>query len=351
MEDVPSTSDSLSTSSTSSPASPRIPPLPVRDGVNPTRLRVPTTGPWDTIAAYVLERFGHVDPEGIRTRFRTGEVRAAGGAVVDLTTALGTHEFIWYYRDVAEEPQLPFEVRVLHRDEHLVVADKPHFIPTTPGGRFLQNSALVRLRRALDNPDLVPLHRLDRATAGVLLFSACPETRGAYQELFENRAVTKTYEAVVRLPDHHPGWVQRLPLIYRNRMEKTKGVITARVVDYPVADSGRLPAPRTGKQRRTHAPTVGPNAASRIELLATGSGVAHLRLSPHTGRTHQLRVHLAALGTPILHDRFYPELLDHTEDDVDAPLQLLARTLGLTDPLTGAEREFRSELELGEVPR
>ena len=336
---------------TSSSSSPRVPPLPVRDGVNPTRLRVPRQGAWPTIADYVLERFGHVDPEGIRRRFRTGEVRAPGGAVVDLNTALGAHEFIWYYRDVADEPHLPFEVRVLHRDEHLVVVDKPHFLPTTPGGRFLQNSALVRLRRALDHPDLVPLHRLDRATAGVLAFSACPDTRGAYQALFENRVVAKTYEAVVRLPDTHSGWVDRLPVIYRNRMEKTKGVITAQVVEYPVADSGRLPAPRTGKQRRSHAPTVGPNAESRIELLGTGGGRAHLKLTPHTGRTHQLRVHLAALGTPILHDRFYPELLDHADDDVDAPLQLLARTLGFTDPLTGQPRLFRSELELAEVPR
>lgn len=323
----------------------------MRDGVNPTRLRVPAQGPWATIAEYVLERFGHVRPEGIRERFRTGEVRAPGGAVVDLSTPLGTHEFIWYYRGVPDEPELPFQVRVLHRDEHLVVADKPHFLPTTPGGRFLHNSVLVRLRRALNNPDLVPLHRLDRATAGVLLFSARPETRGAYQELFEHRVVTKTYEAVVRLPSADPGWVERLPLVYRNRMEKTKGVITARVVDYPVAESGRLPAPRTGKQRRTHAPTVGPNAESRIELINAGPARAHLRLTPHTGRTHQLRVHLAALGLPIVHDRFYPELLDHADDDVDAPLQLLARTLAFTDPLTGRARVFRSELELAEVPR
>lgn len=337
-------------------------PLPVRDGVNATRLRVPLTGAWQTIAEYVMDRFGHVDSEGIKERFRTGEVRAADGTKISLDTALGACEFIWYYRSVPDEQRIPFEMRVLHEDEHLLVADKPHFIPSTPGGRFVQNSALVRLRRSTSNPDLVPLHRLDRATSGVLLFSTRPETRGAYQQLFENRQVDKTYEAVSALPqttaDELRNLAERFPLVFRNRMAKTKGVITADVVDYPVADSGRLPSPRTAKQRRTSAPTVGPNAETHIDLISTGDSarihtgtpVAHFRLTPHTGRTHQLRVHLAALGLGILNDRFYPQLLDHADDDYRSPLQLLARRIGFTDPLTGHRRDFTSALTLSEVP-
>ena len=192
----------------------------------------------------------------------------------------------------------------------------------------------------------MPLHRLDRATAGVLLFSPNPATRGAYQQLFEHRKVTRYYQAVVHVPSPTQLYLQRFPLTYRNRIIKTKGIITAEVQAYEVADSGRIQAPRTGKRRRSHAPTTGPNAITDIKLLghqATDDGaLAHVALSPRTGRTHQLRIHLAALGHGILHDRFYPQLLDHGPDDYSKPLQLLASGVSFTDPLTGEMREFMS---------
>ncbi len=166
-------------------------PLPVRNGVNATRLRLPEEGPWTTAMDYVLERFGHVDPEGMIERFERGEVQGLGGTVVTPHTPLGRHTFIWYYRELPVEERLPVELTVLHRDDHLVVVDKPHFLPTTPGGMYVAESALVRLRIALDLPELVPIHRLDRMTAGVLLFAADPQTRGKYQLLFEKRKVRK----------------------------------------------------------------------------------------------------------------------------------------------------------------
>ena len=175
-------------------------PLPPRNGVNATRLRLPAAG-WPTAQDYVLHRFGHVDPDGIRARFARGEVVAADGTALTPTTPLGVHDDLWYYRDVPDEAPLPVTHTLLHRDEHLVVIHKPHFLPTTPGGRFVQETALVRLRNELGLDDLVPLHRLDRATAGVVMFSANPATRGAYHLLFERRAVAKTYEAVVLLPE------------------------------------------------------------------------------------------------------------------------------------------------------
>ncbi|QCU78861.1 pseudouridine synthase [Citricoccus sp. SGAir0253] len=368
-------------------------PLPVRDGVNATRLRLPDSG-WPTVLDYVLHRWGHVDPEGIVDRFRTGEVRAADGTVITETTPLGVHGSVWYYRSVPREDPIPFDLEVLHRDEHLVVADKPHFLPTTPGGRFVQESALVRLRNRLGLDHLVPIHRLDRATAGVVMFSTDPDTRGAYQVLFERRQVWKQYEAVSALgplpvpapgpreprdpdggrapgaegtdgvdpegtgPEDVAALVHRFPLTYRNRMDKVKGVLTARTLDYPPLHSGRAPGTPARRGRRTNRPTVGANAETRIELIGTGvsagtwagAAVGHFRLFPRTGRTHQLRVHLAALGLGILNDPFYPELLDVAPDDYDRPLQLLAHTIGFTDPLTGRERRFGSGLRLRERP-
>lgn len=330
-------------------------PLPVRNGVGPTRLRI-WPGTPGTVIAYLRDRFPHLTDHALHQRLADGEIVGHDGTRITDTTPAHEHEFIWYYRSVPNETHIPFEVTVLHADEHLIVADKPHFVPTTPGGQFLQETALVRLRNTLDIPELVPLHRLDRATAGVLLFSPNPETRGVYQQLFEQRRVTREYQAVVRLPAPADLYLERFPLTFRNRIIKTKGVITAEVEAYASAHSGRIEAPRVGKRRRSHDPTTGPNAITDINLLAhrvleDGSALAHLGLFPRTGRTHQLRIHLAALGHGILHDRFYPELLDHAPDDYTQPLQLLASRLAFTDPLTGQPRDFHTARHLDFDPK
>lgn len=353
-------------------------PLPVRNGVNATRLRVPSTGQWTTVCEYMLHRFGHVDAAGITRRFERGEVVGLDGSPLDEHTPLGTHEFIWYYRNLPAEEPIPFIETILHHDDNLLVIDKPHFLPTTPGGRFIQESALVRLRNRVGNPELIPMHRLDRATAGILLFSTNPETRGAYQTLFERREISKTYEAVSALVpvagrpagevlgtgglggsaeersgnafDGLPGpgnhlltdaelrdrleALERQPLVYRNRMSKIKGQLRSLVEDGD------------------------PNAESLIELLGTGTSAGHFagvpvakfRLSPHSGKTHQLRVHLAALGLGILNDPFYPTLLDLAADDYARPLQLLARSISFIDPLSGKPVGYSSGLELSESP-
>ncbi|MGO3152316.1 MAG: pseudouridine synthase [Galactobacter sp.] len=315
-------------------------PLPVRNGVNATRLHLPLTGPWPTIQDYVLARFGHIDADGLKRRFATGEVQGVGGTIIDATAPLGSHEFLWYYRDLPKEEPVPFHEQILHLDRDLLVVDKPHFLPTTPGGRYVQESALVRLRNRLGLPEIIPMHRLDRATAGILLFSVRPETRGAYQTLFERRGISKVYEAVSALPEGcdpaHPTLQGvPLPLTYRNHIDKDKGVIRVVVDD--------------------DAP---PNAETIIEPIATGTSqgthaglpVLHTRLRPRTGRTHQLRVHLAELGAGILNDAFYPDLLDDAPDDHSKPLQLLARQISFTDPLSGAQRRFTSRRTLLEAP-
>ena len=300
-------------------------PLPMRDGVGATRLHVPMTGPWPTVASYMVERFFHLDPEQLLQRFDRGEIVMSDGSAVAREAALGTVEFVWYYREPPTEQAIPFTEEILYQDEHLVVVDKPHFLPTTPGGKFLQNSALVRMRNRLGNPDLAPIHRLDRATAGLLMFSARPATRGAYQLLFENRQVQKVYEAVSARPH---GWDESgFPLVYRNHIEKLRAQVRVEVDD----------------ERE-------PNAETLIEVIDADDRVVHTLLRPHSGKMHQLRVHLAAIGLGILNDRFYPTLLDDGPDDYSRPLQLLARELRFVDPLTGEDRVFTTRRTLQEAP-
>lgn len=344
-------------------------PLPVRDGVNATRLRIPREGPWATVMDYMLERFGHVDPEGIIRRFHAGEVVGLGAEPLTPTTPLGVHDFLWYYRNLPDEPQLPVTETILFQDENLLVVDKPHFLPTTPGGRFVQESALVRLRNRLGLPELIPMHRLDRATAGVILFSTNPATRGAYQTLFERRRIEKEYRCVSALPADwetpvHDGGASLAPgspaVSGTGRHGQDVRHVTeecrARAADFPLEYRNRMTKEKGYLLALTQAGE--PNSETRIDLLGTGvstgvhagTAVGLFRLRPHSGKTHQLRVHMAALGLGIVNDPFYPVLLDKAPDDFTRPLQLLAHSISFTDPLSGAPVTFTSERTLGEFP-
>jgi len=312
-------------------------PLPVRDGVNATRLRLPDEGPWETALDYMMHRWGHIDPQGIEDRFDAGEIVGEAGIALDRSTPMQDHTFIWYYRTLPPETRIPVELNILHQDDHLLVVDKPHFLPTTPGGTYIQESALVRLRNQLGLPDLIPMNCLARMTAGILLLSTNPETRGKYQVLFEKRQVQKEYECVsaAEPAPGHPA--VDFPVVVRNRMTKSRSYLLAEVVD--------------GE----------PNAETRIERLRTfdASGApdadggphrrALYRLEPHSGKTHQLRVHMASLGLGIVNDAFYPELLDKAPDNYAKPLQLLARGIRFVDPISGSPVEYRSRLELSEA--
>jgi len=224
---------------------------------------------------------------------------------------------LFYYRHLPNEPELPFEHEVLYQDEHLLVADKPHFMPVTPTGRYVQQSLLVRLKRQLGLPDLSPLHRIDRDTAGLVLFSVQPRTRGAYQALFRERSMAKTYDAVapwnadIAFPREHRSRMEESPQFFR--MQEVPGE---------------------------------PNSHTHMAVQAVQGPWALYRLEPISGKRHQLRVHMAALGLPLRNDPFYPEVNDPPEGDYSRPLQLLARSLRFTDPLTGQERHFESRLRL-----
>lgn len=290
-------------------------PLPVRDGLNPTRLRLPA-GAWPTVLEFLVARFP-ADDARLREKVGAGEVVTADGTAITSETPYLAHSFVFLYRDPPVEPRVPFEVEILHRDEDLLVVDKPHFLSSTPRGRHVVESALVRLRRDLDLPDLTPVHRLDRVTAGVLMFTIRPQARRDYQELFAHRQVRKEYEAVAPFDPDLP-----LPTTVRSRIVKPEGEL--RCVETP------------GE----------PNAETRIEVIEARDDLARYRLLPHTGRMHQLRVHLNSLGIPILGDNFYPTLYDIAPDDYSNPLQLLARSLAFTDPRTGRPRQFTSRRTL-----
>jgi len=288
----------------------QIPPLPKRHGLDPARLRLPDDGPWATIRDHLVERLPRVAPA------RIDELLAAG-AIVDLDGPIAPDApyapggAVWFHRDLPDETEVPFEIAIVHRDDDLLVVDKPHFLSTIPRGQHILQTALVRLRRELDLPDLIPAHRLDRATAGLILFVINPTRRGAYQKLFGERQVRKEYEAIAR---HDPDL--DLPVTVRSRIIKKRTIIRA------FEEDGE------------------PNAETRVELLEHREGRARYRLSPHTGRTHQLRIHMNGLGIPILGDDFYPELTEKPVDDFTRPLQLLAATLAFDDPISGEPRRF-----------
>ncbi|MGW3681489.1 RluA family pseudouridine synthase [Streptomyces prasinus] len=293
-------------------------PLPQRDGVDPVRVRLPGTGRWATVRDHLVARFP-VGSDAVDGMFDAGLVVGADGRPVPADALCEPGLFVWFHRELPAEVPVPFPLEVVYRDEHIVVADKPHFLATTPRGSHVTQSALARLRRELGIPLLGAAHRLDRLTAGLVLFTVRPEERGAYQTLFRDRLIHKEYEAVA---PHDPAL--SLPRTVRSRIVKERGVLTAREVE--------------GE----------PNALSRIELLEhRADGLARYRLVPGTGQTHQLRVHMSALGLPILGDPLYPEVADPAPaGDFRRPLQLLARELEFTDPVTGARHRLRSRRTL-----
>ncbi|HTZ13382.1 MAG TPA: pseudouridine synthase [Mycobacterium sp.] len=281
-------------------------PLPPRDGLGPARLRVRGGALGDEL----LTRFG---PD-VAAKAIAGEVVDQHGRVLDPATVLQAGASVYLYRDLRDEVPVPFDIPVLYRDDDIVVVDKPHFLATMPRGRHVAQTALVRLRRELDLPELSPAHRLDRLTAGVLLFTTRREVRGAYQTLFARAAVHKTYLARARVNPE-----VALPRVVRSRIIKRRGHLQA------VEEPGR------------------PNAETLVELLSP-DGL--YRLTPRTGRTHQLRVQMASLGVAIDGDPLYPNVVDVADDDFSAPLQLLAQRVEFDDPLTGARRRFVSARRL-----
>lgn len=294
--------------------------LATRDGVSPSCVATPP-GTWPLLLDFLAERIHAVPRETWHERMSAGHVVDAQGKAVPPDTPFVAHRKYHYWRALPHEHVIPFEEGIVFQDEHLVIADKPHFLPVTPKGRYVQQTLLVRLKKRLGLDTLVPIHRIDRETAGLVAFCVQPSHRHAYQSLFRERAVHKVYEAIAPVSP-----ALALPMLYRSRLVNSEHFMTMETVP--------------GE----------PNADTHIELLRQAHGLGHYRLTPGSGRKHQLRAQLNALGIPILNDRIYPVL--HPEPPPDAepdhsqPLQLLARQLSFEDPVTGQERCFESRQRL-----
>jgi tRNA pseudouridine32 synthase / 23S rRNA pseudouridine746 synthase len=293
--------------------------LPTQNGVGPSVISLPygTASDWPTILDFLVHRFPAVASSTWLQRASAGQISDEFGNLVTPSSRFQAQLRVYYYRDVVAEKPIPFHETLLHQDEHVIVVDKPHFLPVTPSGNYLQETVLVRLKRRLGLDDLVPIHRIDRDTAGLVLFSVQPASRGAYQALFRERAVKKIYHAVAAF---HPD--KALPLSRLSRIEAAAGFMTQREVEGT------------------------PNALTHFRLLESKDGLAKYELSPVTGKRHQLRVHMNALGLPILGDGIYPELTPEGQADYTKPLQLVAKLLVWRDPITRLERRFESAYAL-----
>ena len=287
----------------------------------PSKLTLPPDNPGaGRVVDYLIARFPGVDANVWRQRVARGKVHWHDGTLVTAQSPYRPQQRVYYYREVASEPTLPVAEKVLFQDEHILVALKPHFLPVMPGGVYVNECLQTRLRRKTGNPALQALHRLDRVTAGLVLFSVNPASRHLYHGLFESRQIEKTYQAIATVPKAEA-------LVGREWVVKNRLV-------------------RSEPRFLTQVGQGEPNSHSVIRCLAQRGGKALFELTPVTGRTHQLRVHMQALGWPILNDRYYPELQPKSADDFSRPLQLLAKELRFIDPVTRLPRVFVADTDL-----
>lgn len=291
--------------------------------VNASEITLPANNQgWPTVFAYLCANFHRIAPEVWQARIQDGKVHWFNGEPISEHTPFQPSKRLCYYREVAAEPAIPFAHQILYQDQHIIVADKPHFLPVTPGGDYVNECLLARLQRETAISDMVPVHRLDRDTAGLVLFSVNALSRPAYYQLFSSGIIAKQYQAVAQLTEAVAAAALPQHWQIENRIEKS----TPRFVNAIVPGEA--------------------NARSDISLLAKQAGLGLFQLTAHTGKTHQLRLHMLSLAMPILHDNYYPQLKPKQSPQFDKPLQLLAKSLSFTDPGTGRQHSFVSGLKL-----
>ena len=296
-------------------------PPPSRHGVGASCVVLPPEGPWPTVLDFLITRFPGIDASQWQQRMLAGDVIDEHGQLLAPPSPYVPKLRVYYFRALEVEPKIPFEAQVLWQDEHLLVVDKPHFLPVMPSGKYLQETVLVRLKNSLGLDDLTPIHRIDRDTAGLVLFSINRSTRDAYHALFRARAVAKTYECIAPSSNAHHWPVHR-----ESRMVVAEHFM--QMTEVPVEAGSPV------------------NAITDIAVLETQGAWSRYQLKPLTGQRHQLRLHMAALGLPIRYDGMYPTLTPEGACDVNKPLQLLAKEIAFADPLSGAPRTFESQRTL-----
>lgn len=291
------------------------------EGVSSSRVYLPAGQSYAFLLDFFIVNFPHVDQGEWESRFAEGQVMTQEGKALAASDAYLPNAHLLYFRRLAREPEIPFEEAILFQDEHILVADKPHFLPVTPSGLYLHQTLLNRLKKKTGVQDLSPIHRIDRDTAGLVIFSVNPAERAQYQNLFRDRAVKKVYEAIAPYSEE---LANKLPMTYRSKIEESKHFLQMQEVEGEA------------------------NADTLIELLEVSTSWAKYRLTPGSGKKHQLRCHLNALGVPIRHDQIYPTLTPYQEYSLDfsKPLQLLAKEVYFKDPITLQDRVFLSQREI-----
>ncbi|OJI04512.1 pseudouridine synthase [Polynucleobacter sp. MWH-Adler-W8] len=293
------------------------------EGVSASRVYLPADQTHLNLLAFFVAQFPHISEVEWIDRFHEGLILDQEGHALKASGAYMPNTHLSYFRRLAREPEIPFEEQILYQDEHILVADKPHFLPVTPSGLYLHQTLLNRLKKKTGIQTLSPIHRIDRDTAGLVIFSVNPSERAQYQNLFRDRAVKKMYEAIAPYSEELE---KQLPITYQSRIQESEHFLQMQEVE--------------GE----------PNSDTLIELIATNKPWAKYRLTPGSGKKHQLRCHLNALNIPMKHDQIYPIITPYQEYDLDfsKPLQLLAKEMGFIDPMDGSKRAFNSlqDLEL-----
>jgi tRNA pseudouridine32 synthase/23S rRNA pseudouridine746 synthase len=291
------------------------------EGVSASRVYLPADQQHPNLLQFFTTQFPHIDVKEWEDRFAQGLVLNDLGEALEASWAYQPNIHLIYFRRLAREPEIPFEEEILFQDKHILVADKPHFLPVTPSGLYLHQTLLNRLKKKTGIQALSPIHRIDRDTAGLVIFSVNPEERAQYQNLFRDRTVKKVYEAIA---PYSQFLIAKLPLTYQSRLEESEHFLQMMEVE--------------GE----------PNTDTLIELISENQPWAKYRLTPGSGKKHQLRCHLNALGVPIKDDQIYPALTPYQEYDLDVskPLQLLAKEVSFQDPITNAARLFVSNRAL-----
>ena len=291
------------------------------EGVSASRVYLPADQTYLNLLAFFIAQFPHIAEEEWINRFHEGLILDQEGHALRASDAYRPNTHLLYFRRLTREPEIPFEERILFQDERILVADKPHFLPVTPSGLYLHQTLLNRLKKKTGIQTLSPIHRIDRDTAGLVIFSVNPNERAQYQNLFRDRAVKKVYEAIAPYSEELE---RQLPMTYQSRIQESEHFLQMQEVE--------------GE----------PNSDTLIELIATNKPWAKYRLTPGSGKKHQLRCHLNALNIPMRHDQIYPILTPYREYELDfsRPLQLLAKEIGFIDPINGLKRVFNSPQNL-----
>ncbi|MFM8824019.1 MAG: pseudouridine synthase [Limnohabitans sp.] len=308
-------------------------------GVSASKVGVPANTRLSAID-FLCTRFPAIQREVWLQRFDAGRVLNAMGQRIEPSLPLLGETHLLYFREVTNESTLPFKAKIIFQDAHLVVADKPHFMPVTPGGQYVQQSLLVQLKQQLNLPELSPIHRIDRETAGLVVFSVRAQDRDAYQALFRLRQVDKTYEAIAGVPESSPLKLE-FPLTHKSKMLEDAQFFRMRELGADEIQDGEACNSETWIDCIER---LDGNASVMSTLTTSPPALARYVLKPVTGQRHQLRVHMNALGLPLVGDQFYPVVKRAADapNDFDEPLQLLAKTITFNDPLAGVERSFES---------